>query len=135
MTQRGTTTQKETMAQRGTTTPLGPLQTTTLYAVVNADGTRVRGMGVNSSFRQDDGVYRITFSVDVSLGAFNVTPFYAGNGYRYANAKGDPGNPNAVIVRTAKPKDNDSVNMNSGFYLTVTTAFGDQDMMTPSPSQ
>lgn len=126
------------MTERTTTTPLGPLQTTTLYAFVNMPGRLIRGMGAKHAVKDGEGLYRVTFNVDVSLGAFNVTPYYGGgDGYRFAEAEGDPDDSNTVIVRTAKPEGSGSNNRDSGFYLTVTTAYGDQDMMTGTspPSQ
>lgn len=113
-------------------TPLGPVRTTTLYAVVDAEGNLLCGVGaVGATKLSSTGTYQVDFNVDVSLGAYNATA--TNNSVnnddttrRFAMvvpAGNSP--PNSVIVKIS----NDSGSRkNNGFHLTVTTAYGLFDM-------
>lgn len=109
------------------TTPLGPVKTTTLYAVVSSDGTLQRGVGAVCAVRKGCGLYTVTFNVDVSLGCANATII-----------RTEPKNAEQKGILTVTPGE-DTVNVNiwdqtgkSGrdqtFCLTVTTAYGAEDM-------
>ncbi|MDP8969752.1 MAG: cell wall-binding repeat-containing protein [Actinomycetota bacterium] len=108
--------------------PPGPpgASATTLFAVVEVDGSLVRGSGVVSSERLDpvvpDGDYAVVFDRDISGCAYQATVGRPGvnvgptPGYAVvANWQDDP--TNGVIVFT---KGVDGAGADRGFHLTVT---------------
>lgn len=77
---------------------------TALWAVINSNGTTIRGSHITSSAFLTTGQYEVTFDQDVSECAFVVTPFETPNGQAIA---GHPANANAVFVRTSSSAGSD----------------------------
>jgi hypothetical protein len=93
---------------------------TELFAVVNADGTLVRGLHAVSATKLATGTYEVVFSRDVTHGAFvacigNSNPFpfefrgFIATAPRFAN-------PNGILVITSAF---DLSTADRGFHLTV----------------
>ncbi len=111
------------------TTPLGPVRTTTLYAVVGADGTLRRGVGAVTVGKPQGtaGHYNVTFSVDVSLGCFTTTVVIDSfNKHRFAMVLSPSEDDPATVGVNVTNEKGDS--RDEEFCLTVTTAYGPQNM-------
>ncbi len=110
------------------TTPLGPVQTTTLYAAVKGSGGLLRGVGAVSVDGPDaDKVYTVTFNVDVSLGAFNATVDTGDGSYPYFATAELAGDGDGTAVKVAVWNANGQPRK-APFFLTVTTVYGNQNM-------
>ncbi len=119
----------------GTSTPLGPVRTTTLYAVVviggdNTDVMLQRGVGAVSAVRGGTGSYTVTFNVDVSLGCFTVTGVTIGSPPSVGSFSASLGSTNEVIVTYRNPYNFYRIDLTEGqgFFLNVTTSYGAQSM-------
>ena len=110
-------------------TPLGPVKTTTLYAVVSSSGDLIRGVGAVDVEKAPSpcGQYTVTFNVDVSLGCYTATTNSADNPNRHGKmyALVAPAGSNSVVVNLFN-QNGDS--RDQGFFLTVTLAYGETDM-------
>lgn len=112
-------------------TPLGPIKTTTLYAVASNGGKLIRGMGaVDVTKDSTTGQYTVKFNVDVSLGCYTATANSAdnpnqGGGVMYALAAPVAGQSDSVVVNLYNQNGDGRYN---GFYLAVTMAWGAQSM-------
>ncbi|MFC4145715.1 hypothetical protein ACFO0M_05575 [Micromonospora mangrovi] len=84
--------------------PVGlPPSARMLFAVVRADGTLVRGLGVTSSARLAPGMYQVLFDQDVTRAGYLGTIGLTGSGVAAAGAltvAGRTGIPNGVFVET-----------------------------------
>jgi hypothetical protein len=75
----------------------------TLFAVINANGTLVRGLGVASAQRLANGVYEVIFNRNISRCAYVATMGDPGTGVGPPGEIGVAsrgGNPNGVFVTT-----------------------------------
>ncbi|MGB2567594.1 hypothetical protein ACPFP2_03955 [Micromonospora citrea] len=92
-------------AQLAVDRPVGlPWSARALYAVVNADGALVRGLGATSSARLATGMYQVIFDQDVSVAAYVGTLGLAGAAgvapFGAITVAGRTGIPNAVFLKT-----------------------------------
>ncbi len=112
-------------------TPLGPVKTTTFYAVASNGGKLIRGLGaVDVTKNQTAGQYTVKFNVDVSLGCYTATASSAdnpnqGGGVMYALAAPAAGQSDSVVVNLYNQNGDGRYN---GFFLAVTMAYGAQSM-------
>jgi hypothetical protein len=100
-----------------------PARPTVLSAVVNVDGTLVRGVGAVSSFSFEvDGAYEVTFNRDVSQctyvgGAGEANTFPADDAITIGTSLGDSSNNAVYVIEYDAILGYDSYS--SGFHLLV----------------
>jgi hypothetical protein len=104
-----------TQGPEGPAGPQGPpgAPATSLWAIVNADGTLAKGKGVVSTSKINAGVYEVVFNQDVSQAALVAT--LSGNGGEIWISF-DPVTNNQVIVTT---DDSAGTAFDDTFYLAV----------------
>ncbi|MGH8901630.1 MAG: hypothetical protein ACRDYA_08075 [Egibacteraceae bacterium] len=103
------------------------MSVTTLFAVVNADGSLARGERVRESRQVAQGQYEVTFRRAVDDCAYVATIGVAGTGNPPAgeiSVGSQPGNRRGVQVRTRNSAGNAA---NRGFHLAVVCPDDDDD--------
>lgn len=98
----------------------GAAPTTGFFAVVELDGTLIRGKGVVSSRRLSDGSYEVIFNAPVTSCAFTGTignTGFSGFTRGQISAQGRQGTNNGVFVKTSSSS---GIVENRPFHLVVT---------------